>query len=179
MTTDTPLAGLPLRVMTVANRQRACSIHGGCLRRLIRFHLEEQLQLTRYDLAIHLLGITRMAEANAVHLKHEGATDVITFNYADPGTDVLHGELLVCPAVALEQAQAYRTSWESELMRYIVHGVLHLRGYDDQTPADRRTMRREENRLVSALEANHPLHLLGSPGRSSRKRSLESAPPPY
>jgi probable rRNA maturation factor len=161
------------RVLTLTNRQRDCRINAVHLRRLVRFHLEEQLQLGRYDLAIHSLSAGRMAAANEAHLGHKGPTDVITFNYGDPGQEVLHGELLVCPAVAVEQARDYGTTWESELMRYIIHGVLHLRGYDDQSAAARRVMKRQEDRLLEALTAAQPIQRLGAHPRTSRKQPLE------
>ena len=56
-----------------------------------------------------------------------------------------------CLDEAVKQAREFRTTWQSELARYVVHGVLHLRGYDDLAPAPRRRMKREENRLVRKL----------------------------
>ena len=49
------------------------------------------------------------------------------------------------------QAKKFKTSWQSELVRYVVHGVLHLLGHDDLKPDLRRKMKREENRLVRLL----------------------------
>jgi len=74
---------------------------------------------------------------------------VITFDHS--GGKDLNGEIFVCPAVTIEQAREYRTSWQEELVRYCVHGLLHLRGYDDVRAADRRKMKREEDRVVRAL----------------------------
>jgi probable rRNA maturation factor len=50
----------------------------------------------------------------------------------------LHGEIFICPEVAATQAREFRTSWQEEIVRYCVHGLLHLRGYDDVRAADRR-----------------------------------------
>ncbi|MCU0772400.1 MAG: rRNA maturation RNase YbeY [Verrucomicrobia bacterium] len=143
------------------------------MRKLVRHHLEAQLGLPSYALGIHLLTPRQMARANERHLRHSGPTDVITFDYATPGEGALHGELLVCPAVAIEQARAYGTSWESELVRYIIHGVLHLRGFDDRTAAARRVMKREEDRWLRALVRTHSLHRLRAPVQTTRKRLLE------
>jgi probable rRNA maturation factor len=63
----------------------------------------------------------------------------------------IHGELFICVDDAILQAKAFKTSWQSEVVRYIVHGVLHLLGHDDLKPALRRKMKREENRLVRLL----------------------------
>ena len=63
----------------------------------------------------------------------------------------LHGELFICVEVALAQAKQFKTSWQSEVVRYVVHGVLHLLGHDDLQAGRRRRMKREENRLVRRL----------------------------
>jgi len=100
-----------------------------------------------------------MAALNWQHLQHEGPTDVITFGYADGGK-VLHGELFICIDVAVEQARQFRTTWQDELMRYVIHGILHLQGYDDMEPAKRRIMKRAENRLLKQLPAEQAPHKL-------------------
>jgi probable rRNA maturation factor len=55
---------------------------------------------------------------------------------------------------AVRQAAEFGTTWEAELLRYVIHGILHLRGYDDLEPAKRRVMKREENRLVRKLASS-------------------------
>jgi len=153
-------ASSPNGILTLRNWQRDCRIDLRGLRALVRFHLENHLKLTGYDIAIHLVSPGRMAAINLTHLHHDGPTDVITFDYSQPDRDELHGELLICPAVAMTQAKDYRTSWESEIVRYIIHGLLHLQGYDDLYAADRRAMKREENRRLKALIARHPARQL-------------------
>lgn len=167
-------ANPPRRVLALRNRQRDCGLNRLQLRRFVRFHLQNQLGLHHYDLSIHLLPARQMAEANEAYLRHPGPTDVITFDYREPDQNVLWGELLVCPAVAIEQARDFGTSWQSEILRYIIHGVLHLRGFDDRTAADRRVMKREEDRLLSELTETHAVRLLGVRSALSRKRPLES-----
>ncbi|HWC60478.1 MAG TPA: rRNA maturation RNase YbeY, partial [Verrucomicrobiae bacterium] len=105
---------------------------------------------------------------NQTFLNHEGSTDVITFDYAEPATRnpqpatrSLHGELFICIDDAMAQAKKFRTSWQSELTRYVIHGVLHLRGFDDIRAADRRKMKREENRLLEEMARLFPLKELG------------------
>ena len=64
------------------------------------------------------------------------------------------------PYEAVDQARQFRTKWESELVRYLIHGVLHLCGYDDQRPADRRRMKREEDRLLKQIGRLFPIKKL-------------------
>ena len=100
-----------------------------------------------------------MTRVNETFLQHEGSTDVITFDHSElsPGPQTpdprlnLHGELFICVDEAIRQARRFRTTWQSELVRYVVHGVLHLLGHDDHHAADRRKMKREENRLVRLM----------------------------
>jgi probable rRNA maturation factor len=72
----------------------------------------------------------------------------------------LHGELFICLEVAVAQARGFRTNWQTELARYVVHGVLHLRGFDDLQPAKRRKMKREEDRLLGQLSRRFDLKQL-------------------
>jgi rRNA maturation RNase YbeY len=68
------------------------------------------------------------------------------------GSSELAGEIFISVSDARRQASEFKTRWEEEIVRYIVHGVLHLRGYDDLVSAKRRVMKREENRLVRRMK---------------------------
>ena len=57
----------------------------------------------------------------------------------------------MCVDVAVEQARRFRVTWQAELARYVIHGILHLQGHDDQNAAGRRRMKREEGRLLKEL----------------------------
>jgi rRNA maturation RNase YbeY len=74
---------------------------------------------------------------------------------------LVHGELFVCLDEAVGQCRRFNTLWQSELVRYIVHGILHLLGYDDRRPAARRLMKREEDRLLTQLAKRFPFRRLG------------------
>jgi len=77
------------------------------------------------------------------------------------GSASVHGELFVCLDEAVGQCRRFRALWQSELVRYVVHGILHLRGYDDRQPAARRRMKREEERLLTQLAERFPFRRLG------------------
>jgi rRNA maturation RNase YbeY len=74
---------------------------------------------------------------------------------------LVHGELFVCLDEAVGQCRRFNTFWQSELVRYIVHGILHLLGYDDRQPAARRQMKREEDRRLTQLAERFPFRRLG------------------
>jgi rRNA maturation RNase YbeY len=103
-----------------------------------------------------------MARLNQNYLQHEGPTDVITFDYREtssPGA-ALHGELFICPEIAVLQAREFRTDWRSELVRYVIHGILHLLGHDDLEPVARRKMKRVEGRWLRDIARRFPLSKL-------------------
>jgi len=88
-----------------------------------------------------------------------------------PGATQLKGEIFICLDEALSQARRFRTSWPSEVVRYLVHGVLHLCGYDDRHPAPRREMKRMENRLLEQLARRYRFrNLAGTPALRSPPR---------
>jgi probable rRNA maturation factor len=158
--------------LVISNRQRAVRLNTRLLRNLTKTLLTELLSLEKFELAICILRAPEMAALNETFLQHEGSTDVITFNYAEnskPKTQnaklAVHGEIFICIDDALAQAREFRTTWQSELARYVIHGVLHLRGYDDIRAADRRKMKREENRLLKETARLFALRKLGGDSR--------------
>jgi probable rRNA maturation factor len=147
-----------MKHISARNVQRRYRVASREARKVAGLLMDELLEIEAYDLSILFVNEARMAQLNKTHLQHEGPTDIITFDYCTPA--LLQGELVICPAVASEHAQKYRSSLGRELARYIIHGVLHLRGFDDQTPAARRKMKREENRLLQKLTRRFPLDTL-------------------
>ncbi|MEN9572517.1 MAG: hypothetical protein RL514_372 [Verrucomicrobiota bacterium] len=155
-----PAAHAPARAQTtlaLRNRQRDRPLNLPFLRRVLRHLLAEQLPAETHDLCFHFVTAEEMTRVNWQFLQHEGSTDVITFDYGERSavggqqSAGLSGEAFICVADAVKQAREFSTTWQSEVIRYAVHAVLHLRGYDDLQPAQRRVMKREENRLMREL----------------------------
>jgi len=146
--------------LSLRNRQRARRIDARMLRKVIRHLLEKTLSADDYDLAVHLIGVAEMTRLNETRLRHAGSTDVISFDYSEGPSKPLAGEIFVCVDECIAQAGAFRSTWQEELARYIVHGVLHLRAYDDLAPPARRRMRREEDRLLDELKRRFSLRKL-------------------
>lgn len=139
----------------VFNRQRARAVDTRLLRRMVQSLLEEIMGLEDFDLTLHLVNARAMAELNQMHLGHEGPTDVITLDYAAKEAQLsansVAGEIFVCTDVVVEQARMFGVTWEEELARYIIHGILHLCGHDDRRAKQRSAMKREETRLLREL----------------------------
>ena len=127
------------------------------------------LKVEKVELGITLVGAKAMARVNWQFLQHVGPTDVITFDHmekrkAESGKrKELHGELFVCVDEAVGQAKEFKSSWQSEVVRYVVHGVLHLLGHDDLKPALQRKMKQEENRQMRRLTRSFALAQLSRP----------------
>jgi len=158
--------------LVIANRQRTKKINTRRLKQVVAELLTE-LKISEAELGIKLVGAKEMARMNRQFLQHEGSTDVITFDHtekrkAERGTwKNIHGELLICVDDAVKQANEFKTTWQAEVVRYIIHGVLHLLGYDDLKPQLRRRMKREENRLVRRLENRFALAQLSHAAKMS------------
>jgi len=150
--------------LLLRNQQRACRVDRKYFSRIIESVLHEDLRREHYALAVYFVGAIAMARVNETHLRHDGPTDVIAFDYTDnvfPA--LLAGDIFLCVDEAVRQAPKYKTTWQSELVRYAVHGILHLCGYDDQKPAARKKMKSRENALMRQLASRFDFTRLGSP----------------
>jgi probable rRNA maturation factor len=156
--------------IAIANRQRTKKVNARLLRQIVE-GLFAELEVINAELGINLVGAREMTLINENFLQHEGSTDVITFDHSVAESGIpeaesksraqLHGELFVCVDEAVRQAREFKASWQSEVVRYVVHGVLHLVGHDDLKPHRRRKMKREENRLLRALARRFSLAQIG------------------
>ena len=165
--------------LQLRNRQRDRRLSLPFLRRILRHVLTEQMHVPAAELCFHFVSAPEMARVNWQFLQHEGSTDVITFDYSQPASpspdarrqtpSPISGEAFICVADAVKQAGEFKTTWQSEVVRYAVHAVLHLRGYDDLQPAKRRVMKREENRLMRELVKRFDLREVERTARETRK----------
>ena len=114
------------------------------------------------ELTLTFVDRDEIAALNAEHLGHDGATDVLSFPLDaddDPpqaGVPVLLGDVVVCPAVAVEQAAAHAGTVDDELALLVVHGVLHVLGHDHATPGEIVAMRGRELELLQAHHWHGP-----------------------
>jgi len=155
------------QTLVVRNQQRTQRLQTKYLRLIVRELLTKELRRQEFELGIAIVGNEAMTRLNETYLRHQGSTDVITFDYEGSGHGKkLAGEIFVCLEEAKIQAPRFGMTWQNELARYIVHGVLHLCGYDDKIGGARRKMKREENRLMRRLTARFNLERIkGEPRR--------------
>lgn len=150
-----------MKVLQLRNREKSCQINLRLLRGIIAHFLTGLLELSEYEIAIHFVSPEEITILNETFLRHAGSTDVITFEYPSAHSGI-SGEIFVCVAEAVRQAPRFHQSWQSELLRYAVHGVLHLQGYKDDSSDSKRVMRRMENKWLGILCKQYDLKELAS-----------------
>jgi len=137
--------------ITVCNRQRKVPVELAALQDFAERAVQQVLKLrttkanvlaTLGEVCVVLVSDRRMAELHCRFLDEAGPTDVITFQ---------HGEIFVSTETARRQALSFATSLEHELRLYIVHGLLHLQGFDDKDVRGAAEMKRTQEALVAKL----------------------------
>ena len=102
------------------------------------------------DISIIFCSDPYILDINQKYLQHDYYTDIITFDYCEG--DRLSGDLFISVDSVRENSIEYGTEFKDELNRVIIHGLLHLIGYDDHTEEDIKMMRSKENYYLSLRE---------------------------
>jgi probable rRNA maturation factor len=126
----------------VANSQRAVAVRVRQLRAAIAAVLADA-GVHRGAISVAIVADPTIRRLNHQYLGHDYATDVLSFVLARDGAR-LEGEIIASGETAAAVAPRYGWPPEHELLLYVVHGALHLVGYDDRSPAKRAAMRRQE-----------------------------------
>ena len=92
----------------------------------------------------------KILEVNNEYLGHDYYTDVITFDY-DEG-DVINGDIVISLDTVRTNAEQFGKTYDDELHRVIIHGILHLCGINDKGPGEREIMEENENKALAMLE---------------------------
>jgi probable rRNA maturation factor len=142
-------------LVTEVNWQPRHSWRAARLLHRVAAHAASAEGFTRGRISIAVVGATAMATLHRRYLGRPGPTDVLAFDLdTDRGRGHIEGEVVICADVARRRAARRSRSLQAaraELALYAVHGILHLAGYDDQTPAGFRRMHAREDELLSQL----------------------------
>lgn len=118
--------------------------------RWLKMVIESEIKKTG-DISIIFCSDRYILDVNMKYLQHDYFTDIITFDYCEG--DRISGDLFISIDSVRENALHYGTEFENELDRVMVHGVLHLLGYDDHSPEDIAVMREKENYYIQMKAA--------------------------
>lgn len=139
----------PLKVQ-VTDQQEALTIDYRWLKELARSVLAAQ-EVAQARINVVLMTDAAIHVQNRRFLQHDEPTDVLTFPLSPPGAKRLEAEILISTETARTAADEHGGHPpEHEVALYLVHGLLHLCGYDDHEEADRAAMRRREAELLAA-----------------------------
>ena len=139
---------MTVQEILLRNLQRKISVNVAELEKFAGNALQHSLQLQKgkqtdlrklSEIFIWLISDRRMKLLHRKFLGQSGPTDVLTFQ---------HGEIFISVDTARRHARAFGNSLLRELKLYIVHGLLHLHGFDDQTPAEARKMKTAQEKIL-------------------------------
>ena len=131
----------------LSNRQKDIKLSLKAVRTLVRAVLAFE-KVSCQEISVYFVTQKRISDLHQEFFNDPTPTDCITF----PIDDETLGEIFVCPKAAIEYCEKQGGDPHTETALYIVHGILHLLGYDDLEPAKRRTMRKKEKKCMAHLK---------------------------
>jgi probable rRNA maturation factor len=134
--------------VSIASPQHHVRVERGHYRLVVRGVLETE-GIKSAEISLAFVDNATIKRLNRQFLDHDEPTDVLSFPLSTRGT--LEGELIIGVEIARAEARSRGHDVQSELTLYIVHGLLHLCGYDDHTARDAREMRRRERLHLERL----------------------------
>jgi probable rRNA maturation factor len=136
--------------IAVACPQEAVAVDRGRMREIARAVLEGE-GIADYEISLAFVDDATIHRLNLRFLQHDEPTDVLSFPLSDPGSRKFAGELVIGAEVALSSAQERGHDVQHELGLYVIHGLLHLCGFDDHEDEDAAAMRERERHYLARL----------------------------
>ncbi len=156
----------------VSDTQSHLTVDPEALIRLVRGALRAE-GVGRASISLAVVDDATIRAINGRHLGHDWPTDVIGFVLSDEGDEELSGDLVVSAEMAAATAREAGVSAWDELALYVVHGLLHFCGHDDQTPEDRDAMRRREGEVLAGLGLSNTFPAAAAAGLVEAGRGAE------
>lgn len=142
-------------LIEVNNQQVSLSIDEDAITRAVRTILINE-QIQRAQISVALVDDPTMHDLNRRYLDHDYPTDVLSFVLEQQGQAYLEGEIIVSTDTAIQCCAEYHWSATQELFLYVIHGMLHLVGFDDTEDSLRTEMRQRERYYLQALDIGLP-----------------------
>ena len=156
-------------IVEIRNQQKKIPLNPSRIIKIVKKVLKHEGVL-KAELSIVFLTDRKIRLLNKKFLKRDNATDVLSFDYTEPsrgdpaksskrsstspGQSIyakLEGEVVISAATAYTNARQFNTSPDKEIMLYVIHGILHLLGYDDHSAKDKKRMRGKECELMELV----------------------------
>jgi len=113
------------------------------IKKWIIYIIEKEFKKSVGDINFYFTDDTEILEINKKYLAHNYYTDIITFNYCTENS--ISGDIVISVDTVKTNAKDYNVTFENELHRVIVHGILHLLGFDDSTEEQKKEIREKES----------------------------------
>ncbi len=136
--------------IAIATPQEIVAVDRKRIREIVRAVLEGE-GVADAEISVAFVDNPTIHTLNKRYLDHDEPTDVLSFPLSEPNARRLAGELVIGVQVAQAQAQERRHDVQQELALYVIHGLLHLCGYDDNDEEAVQEMRRRERHYLAAL----------------------------
>lgn len=149
-------------VVEISNRQSRLPVDEQLMKRAVTLVIEESPYVSA-EISIGVVDDQEMHQLNVSYLDHDYPTDVLSFPLTKTD-EFLAGEILVSIDTAESQAKDHGLSTGRELTLYVIHGALHLVGFDDKQESDRQVMRQKEQWFMQKIEAEQGSLGIGAAG---------------
>jgi probable rRNA maturation factor len=133
--------------VAITNHQKTLKVDRRRIRQAVR-RIVQDAGISRAEISVAIVDDAAIGKLHEEFLNDPEPTDVLSF-ILERSADVLEGEVVASADTAREYAPRYKCSATEELLRYIVHGTLHLVGFDDATPRQRTAMRKKEDHYLA------------------------------
>ena len=141
-------------VIDVADRQATLELNRRQIVQAVEIILRDA-SIVRTEISVAVVDDPTIHQLNRQYLDHDYATDVLSFVF-QRDQDLLEGEVIVSADTAASRALEFGWTAAEELLLYVIHGTLHLVGYDDRTSEERAAMRARERDCLSRLGIESP-----------------------
>lgn len=136
--------------VSIACPQESVPVDRTLMRQAARLVLEGE-QIADAEISLAFVDNPTIHQLNNRYLQHDEPTDVLSFPLSEPNSKKLSGELVIGAEVAQAEAVESGHSVDAELALYVIHGILHLCGYDDKSDDEAREMRERERHYLKTL----------------------------
>jgi probable rRNA maturation factor len=114
-------------------------------------YLQKELNFSINAVSVNFVSVNEITFLNIKYLSHHNSTDIITFNYTGNNKE-LDGELFISLDDCRNNARVFGVKFNEEVLRLVIHGFLHLNGYNDKIKADKKKMFTLQENLLNSCK---------------------------